>query len=269
MNIWSYSIFGRDTKKYYAPMKKNFELAKKNNAKIIISIDKDDKNFILDYFLDYKSEFILEVYDDVFSKKYPKILRYLIGSKYRNNNFFYKDSDSIVTENEINIMNDWLENAKSDYLIFRNHPVHVAPILAGMFAIKASKVNFIVNTVQNFFNEKYLQKNNIKFTDFDYDQVFLQMEVYEKIRGSASIYSSHFYFCNENIIPIGFNENFIGRQAYKEEKERGDEWYFKIYDNDLLCIPYIHKLYHYYKFVRVSLYLSKLFKQLSLIRHYK
>lgn len=269
MNVWSYSIFGRDTEKYYKPMIKNFELAKSNNVKIIINVNKDDEQFVKDYFEDYKEKFILEVHNDIFFNKFPKMLRYIISKKYPNSNFFYKDSDSIVTDNEINIMNNWLKNENTNYLIIRNHPVQLAPILAGMFAVKSSKTGFVIKLVKKFFNEKYLKENNIKFTDFDYDQVFLQVEVYLKILKQVSIYSSHFYFCEESIIQIRFNKDFIGRQVYRDKTEIGNEWYFKLYNNKMLCIPYIHRLYKYYKSDKIILLLAKIFTLLSLNRFFK
>lgn len=46
MNIWSYSIFGTDTEKYYKPMLRNFQIAKENDVQIIISVkEKDEKLF--------------------------------------------------------------------------------------------------------------------------------------------------------------------------------------------------------------------------------
>lgn len=128
------------------------------------------------------------------------MMRYIISKKYSKYNIFYKDSDSIVTDDEINLMNHWLENENTDFLIIRNHPVHLSPILAGMFAVKAPKISFLVELIENFFNEKYLSLNSIKLNNFDYDQVFLQMEVYSLIINNSSIYSSHFYFCEENQI---------------------------------------------------------------------
>lgn len=55
---------------------------------------------------------------------------------------------------------------------------------------------------------------------------------------------------------IKFNSNFIGKQVYQENSENQDEWYFKIYSNKMLCLPYIHKLYRYYKDDKI---LAKLF----------
>ncbi len=259
MNIWSYSIFGSDTEKYYKPMIENFELAKSNNAQIIINVNKDDEQFVRNYFEDYKDNFILEVHNDFYLSKFPKMLRYIISKKYPNSNFFYKDSDSIVTDDEIHIMKNWLQNEKTDYLIIRNHPVHLSPILAGMFAVKAPKISFLVELIEIFFNEEYLSLNSIKLNNFDYDQVFLQMEVYSLIINNSSIYSSHFYFCEEKIKKIKFNSNFIGKQVYQENSENQDEWYFKIYSNKVLCLPYIHKLYRYYKDDKIVLILAKLF----------
>lgn len=269
MNIWSYSIFGRDTDKYYKPMIENFKLAKSNNARIIINVNKDDEQFVKDYFEDHKDKFILEVHNDFYLSNFPKMLRYIISKKYLNDNFFYKDSDSIVTDDEINIMKNWLENENTDYLIIRNHPVHLSPILAGMFGVKYSKLGFLINLVEKFFNEKYLKENNIKFTDFDYDQVFLQIEVYSKILKHASIYSSHFYFCEENIIQIRFNKDFIGRQVYRYKPEIGNEWYFKLYNNKMLVVPYVHRLYKYYKSDKTIILLAKIFTLLSLKRFCK
>lgn len=259
MNIWSYSIFGTDTEKYYKPMLRNFQIAKENDVQIIISVKEKDEKFVRNYFFDYQDYFILEVINEKVFNDFPKMMRYIISKKYSKYNIFYKDSDSIVTDDEINLMNHWLENENTDFLIIRNHPVHLSPILAGMFAVKAPKISFFVELIENFFNEKYLSLNSIKLNNFDYDQVFLQMEVYSLIINNSSIYSSHFYFCEEKIKKIKFNSNFIGKQVYQENSENQDEWYFKIYSNKMLCLPYIHKLYRYYKDDKIILILAKLF----------
>ena len=105
MIVWSYSIYGLNTEVYYKPMLENIRLAKLNNAKVVISTTEKYVDLIKDYFI----QEILNVHIEVFSSEIyfgaETILRFLAVEKVDADFYFIKDSDSIVTERELYIMN--------------------------------------------------------------------------------------------------------------------------------------------------------------------
>jgi hypothetical protein len=129
MIIWSYSVFGLNTEVYYKPMLENIRLAKSNNVKIVISTTEQYLNLIEDYF----SQELENIHIVTFSsKKYTgleTILRFLIVDKLDADYYFIKDSDSTVTARELYIMNHWMLISKLSYMIIRDNPLHVAPII--------------------------------------------------------------------------------------------------------------------------------------------
>jgi hypothetical protein len=131
MIVWSYSIFGSNTEVYYKPMLDNIRLAKSNNIKVVISTTEQYLNIVRNYFF-HELEYIhIETYP---SDKYvglETILRFLTVEKIDADYYFIKDSDSIVTARELYIMNHWILISKFNFIIIRDNPLHVAPMLSG------------------------------------------------------------------------------------------------------------------------------------------
>ena len=181
--------------------------------------------------------------------------------------YFIKDSDSIVTEREIYVMNHWMNLTNEDYIIIRDNPIHVAPVLAGMFGFRKNVCSFIVNNCNSFFTSL------LKKGDYGYDQRWLAEKIYPTIKNRTIVYSSFFYFKGENLIIINRVNNllsFIGSQSNENSNSRSlENQFYSFYNSELLCLPYIIALPLFlsrliYGRVRPTIYLAFLLKKLRL-----
>jgi hypothetical protein len=124
-----------------------------------------------------------------------------------------RDSDSIFTTREVNLVQNWI-NSESNFHIIRDHELHISPILAGMFGIKKALFPF-------FKAQLYTNKLKVK-NSYNADQKFLADYIYLKIRNKSMIHTSHFAFFGEKYTRISKcidPDNFIGAiyVNYKDE----------------------------------------------------
>jgi len=262
MIVWSYSIFGSNTEVYYKPMLENIRLAKSNNVKVVISTTEQYLNIIREFF-SHELEYIhIETYP---SNKYvglETILRFLIIEKIDSDYYFIKDSDSIVTARELYIMNHWMLTSNFNYIIIRDNPLHVAPILSGMFGFRKNAKNIVFKScINTFYDFNYKLK-------YGFDQQWLTEKIYHIIVEETQVYSSYFHFYNENLIRLSRvnNSNFIGAQCLGNINPNSKEHDFlHFYADKLLSMPFISSIPKYfsrliYGRVRSSIYLSYFFK---------
>jgi hypothetical protein len=262
MIVWSYSIFGSNTEVYYKPMLENIRLAKSNNVKVVISTTEQYFNIIRDYFI-HELEYIhIETYPSNIYVGIETILRFLTVEKVEAEYYFIKDSDSIVTARELYIMNHWMLMTKYNYIIIRDNPLHVAPILAGMFGFRKNAKNLVFKSCINNLHDF---NSKIKY---GFDQQWLTEKIYHFIIAETQVYSSFFHFSNENLIRLSRvnNSNFIGAQCLGNINPKSKEHDFlNVYADKLLSIPFISSVPKYfsrliYGRVRPSIYLSYFFK---------
>jgi len=263
--IYCYSIYGENYDKYYMPLLLSIDLLKKNNFRIAICTTHDEEKRISKYFSDSISDNIVKMltFNEEWHQNNKKILRYLVPRLIEGDIYCYRDSDSLVDTREIYFLKSWIQRYdNSQCLIFRDHPLHVALILAGMFNCKHEAAIKISELCESEFSESRMHLKN----PYNYDQKWLANCIYDKFRSSTIVMSSYFYYTGEKIIPILPSEspaNFIGAQ-YSESlnKERQKEYfkYSKYYKGSLLKIPY-HKFFrNLYGFVRPSIILAIIFK---------
>ena len=268
MIVWSYSIYGTNTEVYYKPMLENIRLAKLNNIKVVISTTDEYENMLNNYFKDFIHDFHLEVFSSKIYKQAAMLLRYLVLERIDSEYYFIKDSDSIVTDRELYIMNHWVLTSNENFIIIRDNPIHVSPILGGIFGFRNNAKHIFKDSLHETFS-----KLNFRFK-YGQDQRWLSEKIYPYIINQSQVYSSYFHFWNEKLIIIGrvYNSNFIGAQSIGNINLNSKENEFlHLYANDLLCLPYIASLPKYlrrliYGRVRPSLYLAfllKLFKKIK------
>ena len=262
MIVWSYSIFGSNTEVYYKPMLENIRLAKSIKVKIIISTTEQYLNTIKDYFSQELEYIHIVTYP---SDKYAgleTILRFLVVEKLDADFYFIKDSDSTVTERELYIMNHWMLISKFNYMIIRDNPLHVAPILSGMFGFRKNAKYIVSNSCINTFSGLNSKLN------YGFDQQWLTENIYHIIVADTQVYSSYFHFSNENLIRLSRvnNSNFIGAQSLGNMNPNSKENDFlHLYSDKLLSLPFINMIPKYlsrliYGRVRPSIYLSYFLK---------
>jgi hypothetical protein len=252
---WCYSLFGRNINSYYEAMKFNITIARKNNVKIIIATLCEDVMFIKDYFEFANDTVSIISFKENYAKKYPKLLRYLIPLNYNYDYYFFKDSDSVVTESELGFSDEWINNNDSDCIIIRDHPLHTAPILGGMFGLSSKLAKYSANLLlQNFCDGK------VNFEDgYLYDQLWLGKCIYPMVKFNSSIYSSHFSYLGENVIDTYkyWNSNeYIGAQHFENTTnlELKYKKLIRLYSVGKLSVPFYERISSVYQKTRIVLY---------------
>lgn len=204
MILISYSLFGKN-RIYYDPIKENYFKLEKyqisgNKIKFVLFHDNSiDLNFFSD--LDI-IKFNIES-NDYFKNIVPRMWRFASPKFHEANYYLFRDSDSLILDKEIEILDEWI---KSDFYwsVIRDSRYHLYPILAGTFGVKRQKSDQLVLIL------KSAKKSNNHF----YDQLFLSKFLYPKIIKNLIVYTSFLGFKNENIIIIKKTLNdFIGNYA--------------------------------------------------------
>jgi hypothetical protein len=142
----------------------------------------------------------------------PKIWRLLPVMDKDSYCTIFRDADSLLTEREREYVEKWI-NSDMDVHIIRDHPLHIAPILAGMFGVKIGVYDILANLIKE-------KKYTLDKKHYSYDQIFLADYFYPKICQNALIHTAYFKFSNEKVertSPCCSEHNFIGAI----ESERG------------------------------------------------
>ena len=259
-SVWCYSIYGTDAEKYYEPMLSNIKIAKHHGVALVLHTNKKSETQVRNFFRDNLEEIMLFVHNDEYAEYFPKILRYLSSEKIDSKFYFFKDSDSIVTLKEIEIMNRWMHTSNPIALIIRDHPLHISLILAGMFGANKNLSQYIAKSAEEFF----LKRKPGYYNKYSYDQVWLARKIYPTIVDKADVNTSFFYYREEKITRIKIdlkNHQYIGAQAYKQSLNSPEnlEGYLRLYGPNLLTLPYFPKLSFLYGRVRPTLAVAYLF----------
>lgn len=235
--VWSYSIYGENVDCYYSPVLVNIRIARKNNAKIVISTTDEYEEKVRNFFRDFLDEIIIITYRKVTVCNHPKVLRFIVSERVQSKFYFFKDSDSIVTQVETEIMEHWMANCNSEVLIVRDHPLHVAPIMAGMFGVSSKVAKYLANSTLYEFDSKRPRFLN----NYSYDQDWLMNVIYPIFVKFSDVYSSFLFYSGERgyLIPrskSGFD--FIGAQTHINYPARiEDNEFYGWYGDGLLCAP--------------------------------
>ena len=264
-SVWCYSIYGDDVVKYYAPMLGNISLAKRLGVGLVLHTNKQNEVRVNEYFSEFRDDIILLVHDSKCADNFPKILRFLTCNSVTSDFYFFKDTDSIVTTKEIEIMNTWMCSDKPVALIMRDHPLHIAPIMAGMFGVNKEFSQSMAKLAMDYF----LERNPASSNTYSYDQDWLANKIYPAIVGNASVNTSFFFYSSEKVRRIKRDvegDEFIGAQAYKKSSHKIEnlDCYLRLYGDNLLSVPYFPRCAFLYGKVRPTLtaaYLLSVFKR--------
>lgn len=257
--VWSYCLYGRDVKLYYEPMLSNISKAVANGISIIIFTRSEDEAFVLGYFDDYQDFVKVVVASDV-RDDFIKLHRYLAPRYIDGDYYFYKDTDSLVTKRELFYSRDWLESAASDCMLIRDHPLHLAPVMGGMFGLNRNVAKKLTLSVVNYLRGVCFAPNN----KYLYDQLWLGANFYPSIRKSSTVYTSFFYYDGENIVDISSDRDpfcFIGSQYDMSNQRLLElESYSKYYSarGSKLNLPYVRAISDLYQKVRLVLFFAKM-----------
>jgi len=227
--IISYSLYGNN-RRYTAPLLENSKIALNlySGWTIYVYHDYTVNQFFLDQ-LRQNGVVTINIEQSNHENLPAKMWRFLPVKDLNIDCVIFRDADSILTQRERDLVTQWLESDKSVHII-RDHPLHIAPILAGMFGIKRNSFH-ILSKIMDEITPK------IKQRPIDYDQVFLADYFYPRIIKMALIHVSFFKYWAEEVIKIeavSDGYNYIGSVEIGDELKREEE------KNILLMVFLIH-----------------------------
>lgn len=265
-SVWCYSIYGNEYDKYYYPIIENIKISKYFGARIFIHTNRQYEKNVKEYFAKYIFDIDVVVHNDSYSVDFPKILRFLTSKFIESDFYFFKDSDSVVTEKELVLMNEWMNSNNPTALIMRDHPLHIAPIMAGMFGLNRGLSIKIADSALGYFANQKRSHFNL----YSYDQDWLARNIYPEIVENAHVNTSFFYYSGERIKRMSrqiYDQKFIGAQEYKKSSRDSENLvgYMNLYGEDLLSLPYFSKFAVLYGKVRPTLYAAYLIKKIKKI----
>jgi hypothetical protein len=176
----SFSLFGNNLK-YYLGILDNIALANEHypNCDIII------------YFEDtsYFNLVELESFDHIRIEKMGQS-KHMSGMFWRFHSiehslydfFLFRDADSRITLRESSMVNEWLNSGKNLHII-RDHPMHNAPILGGMWGIRKDLQNKLQHALLSYNPRGY----------YGEDQEFIWKHVYKMNRKNRFIHDPYFF----------------------------------------------------------------------------
>ena len=91
----------------------------------------------------------------------------------------FRDADSVVSRREASAVEQWVSSGLSAHII-RDHPFHLAPMLAGLWGLRPSSTPWFKETLEAYvFSESYGS-----------DQEFLASKVYPRIVNDCLVHAS-------------------------------------------------------------------------------
>ncbi len=253
--VWAYCIFGVEYEKYYKPMVLNLEIAKKFGVTVVVHTVNSSEKYVREFFGENKSILIV-VHHGEAAERWCKALRFLTPKYVSADYYFFKDSDSSVTTNEIVMGLEWMQVKDPVFLIVRDHPLHVAPIMAGMFAVNNQTGKTLACRAEQYFFQGQLNSAD----SYSYDQDWLARVIYPSVRFRAYVYTSFFCYWGERVkrtSPQLDDYRYVGAQVYSRINGVPEKMpYLRLYNGELLSVPYVPRLHFLYGRVRPSLFVA-------------
>lgn len=255
--IWCYSLYGHNHAVYYEPVRNNIAAARENGATICVNTTAEFKDGVLSFFQNHIDEIIIVEHATISASRFPKVLRYLTPFACEAASYIYKDSDSIVLKKETRIINEWICDTSFDAIIIRDHPLHTAPILAGMFGARHRLALEIAKMARQTFGSANVED----YDSYSYDQQWLARDVYGKVRPRTLVRSSYLEYAGEALQPLERSgRNHIGAQAHRQaEDDVDDRTYAHLYGSGRLRVPFVRSFWRLYTKVRPTLFAAAAF----------
>jgi hypothetical protein len=265
---WCYALYGVDKVKYYEPMRENIRIAKEQGALLVLHTNGESAYSVGKFFAEYKDDIVLVVHREAYADRFPKVLRFLTPWTVAAQFYYYKDCDSVVNAKELELMDEWTRSDDPTALIIRDHPLHVAPIMAGMFALNRE----ISLQVASSAEELFLKRIPTRYSRYTYDQAWLARDIYPGIVARAAVRTSYFHYRGETVVRIARDledYRYIGSQVYRVTLGMAEvipKEYLGWYGDGLLSLPYFPRLHFLYGKVRPTLAAANLLSRLERIR---
>ena len=260
--VLMYAVYGSNVDLYYKPLKTNIQNPQLANFEIVIATTSLYENLVKEYFCDFIDRIKVIIFDHGAYGGKEKLLRFYAVDQLNAPYYFIKDSDSIISDQEISIMAYAMANHAYNAMIIRNHPLHVAPILAGMFGFSDRLKYLMVNEVKNALNSDSYRDT------YNYDQIWLAYDIYPQIVRSTLVFSSSFYLKGEKLVRISFNDQeYIGKPEIDVEVDY--DLPFLPSNSTMFSIPFFQHLPKaikklIYGRVRPTFFLSAIYRKIGL-----
>lgn len=177
--VISFSLFGTDTK-FLKGIVTNLELCRQyySNCDILIFADKK-QSMNLELF---QNEFNFQIREMPDSVKLEGMFWRFHSIEDANYDFYiFRDADSRITSREAEMVKEWLRSGKNLHII-RDHPMHNAPILGGMWGIRFDRDQTLQTALGKYSPKGY----------YGEDQEFIWTYVYRQNRGNMIVHDPYF-----------------------------------------------------------------------------
>jgi hypothetical protein len=267
--IWSYVVYGDSYELYYRPLLKNIEIAKQHGVQVVVNTSVREYKRVREYFEQQRCKVRIMQHNESFLETAPKISRYLCPLQNEARYYFFKDSDSVVTEQEVEIEKAWMSGNDGDFCIIRDNALHVWPIMGGMFGCTREGGRWLAEEALRYFGVQCRGKNL-----YGHDQDWLCHHIYERIAQRSAVYTSYFYFRGER--PHFFphiQTNYIGMRVADQGRQSGFERRAnELYAGNPLCLPFSRHLARltgnrFYGQLKPTIYTAWLSQKLGLFQN--
>ena len=145
-----------------------------------------------------------------------------------------RDTDSEITDLELNLLNRWL-NSPFQFHIIRGHVRHIYPIMGGLFSTRGRGSEILRKCLKN-------KKNIFNGYKYNDDQKFLARYVYPEIIDIAYVDTIKYVYYGEVFNQIfSNNSNFIGQTTSVNDCKRVSE----LQDNQCISeMIYLPRVFH-------------------------
>jgi hypothetical protein len=133
------------------------------------------------------------------------IWRFLASTHPSAEAVIFRDTDSILTRREKRAVDEWLASDRDVHLI-RDHPLHISPVMGGMFGVRGQPRTLLASLIQQGLETG-------KLVNYGDDQRFLSSQFYPRIKRQALVHTSLIKYVFEYAAPLppeAADESFIG-----------------------------------------------------------
>lgn len=233
-----YEFYGMDTEKYFYPSFNS--LSKFSSSPSVIYVYSVPYDFFID--VELLPPNVLIVYVLPLYRKKNRFNRFYLCDLFISDFYHFRDSDSVLLEREKSLISNF-SAFDTDLFIIRDHYLHFAPILAGMFSINNKyKTKFIAAL------NSYIYTNSL----YD-DQLFLSDSVYNNC--DNTVFSSSHFFDTDNLkVVISKSKDFIGKPV-----DFNDDFSYPIKNYQFYYFRIFNVFYQRYSFFILNTILSNVF----------
>jgi len=259
--VYCFVVYGRNYSKYFYPLECFVRTMLRTDEICAIACCENDLKYVETIFKRFENVRIV-----CFPNKYltrARLLRFLLPLWVSGDIFHFRDSDSVVSQRERFYLESW-NVLTYDILILRDHPLHFAPVLAGMVSIREkTALEFAKNLEGDFMS--------IDDLSHYYDQQYLTDNLYVNYLKNIFVFTSYWRYSGEKkfaVIPRD-ERKFIGLPEWWSDEDVMASFRGVSGSDDLKTLYFfrpLSSLYQRKKFVTLVGGVIKLFSKLGFFR---